>query len=125
MPKDDYGSLKFAGQQGEVTFNLEAAVQIDDAVTSTATAGLLGRGADGGEIVGVVFHKSPDLVGTVYTKGSNRVVTCVRNGAIALGFVALQVDGAGKVKAGGAGLSKFHVIGTKTYNSVDFVTFIL
>lgn len=125
MAKDDYGSLKFAGQQGEVTFNVEEAVQTDDAVTSTATAGLLGRGADGGEILGVVFHKSVDNVATIYTKGCNRVVTCVRNGAIALGLTALQVDGTGKVKTGGAGLSKFHVIGTKTYNSIDYITFIL
>jgi flagellar hook assembly protein FlgD len=123
--KDDYGSLKFAGQAGEASFNLEAAVVDGDAVTVTATAGTLGRGSDGGELLGIAEKIEGDDVGTVILKGSGRVVTAVRTGAISVGYVGLQVDGTGKVKAAASTQAKFFVIGTKTFNSVTYVTFVL
>ena len=124
MAKDTYGSLKFAGQQDEVSFNLEEAVEEGDAVTSTSTAGTLGRGSDGGELIGVVLRKEADNVGAVAMAGSNKVVTVPRSGAISLGRQALAVNGSGLVKAG-SGTAEFIVIGTQTYDSVDYVTFIL
>ena len=123
------GGLMFSGQSANgVSFNVEAAVAEGDAVTTTTTAGTLGRGSDGDEIVGLVDRDEGDNVANVKLRGCGKVVTAKRAGAINSGnpgaAVALAVDGAGLVKAG-TGTSEFIVIGSTTVDSVDYVTFVL
>ncbi len=96
------GQIQFNGIGADETFPcfVAAGALEGDAVTGTATAGTVGRGAAGDRLLGKLEKVEPDSVGTVLTEG---VITFELNGALAPGMKQLAVDGAGKIQAGSAG----------------------
>lgn len=107
------GGIEYGGQWGSaLSFTLASGAVVGDAVTQTA-AGEAGRGADNGELLGMVATKDDDLKGAVLIKG---IQVLPKTGAISAGYVALAVNGAGLVKAGTT-QKKFWVIGTDDTNN--------
>jgi hypothetical protein len=123
-----YGALNFEGLDSKnASFNIAASVVEGDVLGASATAGTLGFGSDGGELVGYLKNMDADRVGNVALVGSGEIVTAVRTGTINssnAGWTMLAVDGAGKVKAG-TNTRTFYVIGQQTVSSVTYITFIL
>lgn len=123
-----YGGLNYEGVDSKnASFNIAASVVEGNVLGASTTAGTLGLGSDGGEIIGFLKNMDADRVGNVALRGSGEIITAVRNGTINsgnAGLTALAVDGAGKVKAG-SGTTTFYVIGQQTVDSVTYITFIL
>ena len=93
-----FAGIEYVGQgdDGGITYVIATGALEGEAVTLTTTA-TMGRGSDSDVFVGKLVKKEGDSKGTVVCHGVVVVPAAV---GLTAGFKGLQVDGAGKVKAG-------------------------